>query len=79
MTIETKFNVGDKLYTIDTDTMKMFSFKVTDIAIYHDADGTRIKYTEGGNPDAFCISEHRCFASEDELFNTIKGIKNTNH
>ena len=78
MTITTKFNVGDKAFTIDTKTMKVREFEVGSMSIYvHDGKplvGYRAK-DDGYSGDSY--DECFCFATENELLGwiTAKDVK----
>ena len=72
-TITTKFNVGDKAYTIDKKTMKVTEFEVGSIIVYlRGDDRPSIDYrpkTEDFAPDMY--SEDMCFATKEELMEYI--------
>ena len=69
MTIKTKYNVGDKVYTIDKNSMKVLPFKIKTIVSISD-ESTAVRLTpEGKDYDSY--DEKRCFPSEDELIRYI--------
>ncbi len=73
MNIQTRFNVGDKVFTIDKETLKMKEFTVGSVHIWVN-DGARVSYyalkdevvSYGESYD-----ESVCFASENELLSYI--------
>ena len=70
MSIETKYNVGDELYTIDGETMKLVVFNVKRISISV-GELNRVWYC----PDRVSYKlydENRCFPSEEELMAFMK-------
>ena len=69
MTIKTKYNVGDTVYTIDKNSMKVLPFKIKSIVSVSD-ESTAIRLTPEGN-DYDSYDEKRCFPSEDELIKYI--------
>lgn len=69
MTIKTKYNVGDKVYTIDKNSMKVLPFKIKSIVSVSD-ESTAVRLTPEGS-DYESYDEKRCFPSEDELIRYI--------
>lgn len=64
MKVETKYNLGECLWTIND--MKLISFTVGKINVYYDKDGTRINYyPEGSVCD--CYKEGVCFPTKKAL------------
>lgn len=73
-TITTKFNVGDKAFTIDKKTMKIKEFEVDMISIYLQSDGKpdiMYKASDAGILDD-SIREDKCFATKHELLTFIE-------
>lgn len=75
MNIETKFNVGDKAFTIDSKTLKIKEFEVSHISTYTSSKGTGITlfmkdetmsygYGEG-------VDECKCFHDKESLITHI--------
>lgn len=75
MNIQTRFNVGDKVFTLDKESLKMKEFTVgaVNISIWVD-DDTRVSYyplqDESVNFNE-SYGESVCFASENELLGHI--------
>lgn len=72
MSIETKYEIGSVLWTIDSN--RVTYFKVTGISVNADRVDDKhaaftIKY-KGDNVDFH--AEADCFASKDELINSLK-------
>ena len=70
-TITTKFNVGEKLFTIDAKTMKIKEFEVGSIIARLTNDGTSVSYYEAGD-HLNSHDEGRCFADRHELLTFIE-------
>lgn len=72
-TITTKYNIGEKVYTIDRKTMKVTEFEVGSIIVYlRGDDRPSIDYrpkAEDFAPDMY--SEDMCFATKEELMEYI--------
>lgn len=72
-TITTKFNVGDKAYTIDKKTLKVKEFEVGTIVAYLQGDNKpSIDYRtkdDGFLSDLY--NEDMCFATKEELMEYI--------
>lgn len=73
MNIQTRFNVGDKVFTLDKETLKMKDFTVGSVSIWAD-DETKVSYYPEKNGivnfNEKC-NENVCFASENELLSHI--------
>lgn len=70
MEVKTKYNVGDTLYTVDRETMRMYSGKVEVVYAAEDKTQRIIQYNvklENGLMRMF--EEERSFTSEVELKN----------
>lgn len=73
MVFNTKFNVGDKLFTIDRETMKVRNFTVKSVCIISSSDKASISYVpEGDDVWKPNIPEERCFDSKEALFEYIE-------
>ena len=69
MNIKTRYNVGDTVYTIDKNSMKVLPFKVKSIVVISD-ESTAIRLTpEGQNYDSY--DERKCFPTEEELIKYV--------
>jgi len=73
MNIQTKFNVGDKAFTIDKLTMKVKAFEIGSMSVYVSKTGkTSVNYRASGNDytgDSY--DEEFCFPNEAELLSYI--------
>ena len=72
MTIKTKFNEGDKVFTIDTDTIKVKEFEIGRISTWTSNGKTCVTlipkgYTFSSNG----YNEDKCFSTEAELMTFI--------
>lgn len=70
MEVKTKYNVGDTLYTVDRETMRMYSGKVEVVYVAENKTQRVIQYNvklENGLMRMF--EEERSFSSEVELKN----------
>lgn len=71
MTIKTKFNEGDKVFTIDTNTLKVKSFEVKRITTYTTCGKTSVTLYDSASYTASGYDEDKCFATEAELMTFI--------
>lgn len=73
MDIKTKFNVGDKVFTLDKETFKMKRFVVGSVSIWADDDTMVTYYPKKEESVTFNerYNENMCFASENELLSHI--------
>ena len=72
MNVQTKYNVGDKVCTIDKKTLKMREFEISSVFVSTTDEGTEVKYhAKGDSAYADNIPEEHCFPSENELLNHI--------
>ena len=73
MKIVTKFNVGDTVYTIDKETMKLKEFEVSYVSVFSTKnEDVRISY--GVKCDSYkseSYDERVCFASKDDLLDYV--------
>jgi hypothetical protein len=66
MTINTKFNKGDRVY-INLVPMTIWFTEITDIMV----DGGIVKYRVKTNYDPAYIIEDRCFSTSEELIKNL--------
>lgn len=68
MNIQTKFNIGDKVCTIDKNTMKVKVFEIIALSVYVSKNGKPV-VNYRANDDSYTDSheEKFCFANENEL------------
>ena len=72
MNVQTKYNVGDVVYTIDKATLKMREFEISTVFVSTTDVGVEVKYhARGDSAYADNIPEEHCFLSENELLNHI--------
>lgn len=71
MTIKTKFNEGDKVFTIDTNTLKVKDFEVKRISTYTSQGKTSVTLYDGDTYTATGHDETKCFSTEAELMTFI--------
>ena len=71
MTIKTKFNEGDKVFTIDTSSLKVKEFEVGRISTFTSNGKTRVTLYDGDSYTANGYDEDKCFATEAELMTFI--------
>lgn len=68
MTITTNYNIGDVIYTVDTDTLKIINAPVTRVSVSARQDIQPIVLysieIDGNNK---CIEQSKCFASAEAL------------
>lgn len=71
MTIKTKFNIGDKVFTINTNTLKVYGFEVKRISAYTEGNGVIVTLYDDVSYTANNFNEDKCFATEPELMTFI--------
>ena len=71
MTITTKFNVGDKVFTIDPNTIKIKDFVVKRVLTCTSAGNTSVTLYDGDSYPANGYNESTCFATEADLITFI--------
>ena len=74
-TIQTKFNVGDKLFTIDKESMKIKEFEVSMVCAfihYSDAAPTVSYQAKGSDFSGKSVDEEKCFKTKHELLTYIE-------
>lgn len=71
MEIQTKFNVGDEIYSIDKREMRIKKFEIGTIIMICGSENS-ISYREKGcNAFDDDFPEERCFSSKEELLRYI--------
>lgn len=70
MNIETKFEVGDTIYTIDPDTLKMRQYEVGAVSAITSGKGTAVYISPKGETYK-SIDEGKCFRTRSELLTHI--------
>lgn len=70
MNIETKFKVGDTVYTVDPETLKIKQFEIGSVSSITSKDGTTVlvwpkteSYTS--------VNEKKCFPTREALIDHI--------
>ncbi len=71
MIIKTKFNEGDKVFTIDTNSLKVKDFTISRISTYTCKGKTNITVYDGEQYNANGYDESKCFPTEAELMTFI--------
>lgn len=71
MTIKTNFDEGDKVFTIDTNTLKIKDFVVKRVLTITSAGKTSVTLYDGDSYPANGYNESKCFATEAELMTFI--------
>lgn len=71
MTITTKFNEGDSVFTIDTISMKIKEFKISRISTYTVKGETSVTLYESDSCYATGYDECKCFPTAAELLTFI--------
>lgn len=71
MNVTTKFNVGDTVYTIDPETLKIKEFEIGSISTSTDAEKTNVYLYPKGSSSYNSIYESKCFASREELIDHV--------
>ena len=71
MTIKTKFNIGDKVFTIDTCSLKIKEFVIDHISTLSEGNKTIVTLYDGESYLAQGYDESKCFPTEAELMTFI--------
>lgn len=72
MTIKTKYNEGDNVFTIDTNTLKVKEFEIGRITSYTSGGKTSVTcYPKGDSYTTSGYDENKCFPSETELITFV--------
>ena len=69
MNVQTKFNIGDNVCTINPDTLKIDKFKITHISVSVFSDEAIVSYW--GNGMNTSVKENNLFNSEQDLIKHI--------
>lgn len=72
MNIQTKFNVGDHIFTIKDCEVK--EIVVDKVVIFADKDEVQISYQEGRLLSGINVDERNAYASREELIRKISGF-----
>ncbi len=68
MTITTNYNIGDVIYTIDTDTLKIINAPVSRISVGARQDmKPLVLYSIDTDGNSKCIEQSKCFSSAEDL------------
>lgn len=67
MNVSTKFNVGEKVATVEKNTMKIIESSISMIGVYIYNDKVNVSYSLEENNGIY--SEDVCFRSKEELVN----------
>lgn len=71
MNIETKFKVGDTVYTIDPETLKVKAIVIGTISTMTTDKGTTVLFYPKDNGYLDNVNEDKCFASREALLDHI--------
>ena len=72
MNVQTKYNVGDNVCTIDKQTLKIREFEIENVIVNSDKNGVVVKYhAKGDSVLADNVPEEHCFPNRDELLSHI--------
>ena len=67
MNIQTKYEVNDIVYTIDTSTLKMKKIEIESVSIHVNNNGDSSVCYYGNDNSYTSYDEKKCFPSEKEL------------
>lgn len=71
MNIETKFKVGDTVYTIDPETLKIKQFEIESVTSYTNDKGTTVLVYPKGDCCYKSVDERKCFSTREALIDHI--------
>lgn len=71
MNIETKFKVGDKVFTIDPETLKIKQFEIESVTSVTNDKGTTVLVYPKGEGCYKSIDESKCFSTREALLDHI--------
>lgn len=75
MNVQTKYNVGEKVCTIDKRTLKIREFEIDSIFVSTNDGGVETRYhAKGDSAYADYIPEEHCFSDQHELLNHISTV-----
>lgn len=75
MTVNTKFNIGDKVVTIDTNTLKLKEFVIKRMFVNLYKDKVYVSLYGDDTYTSTSYDEEKCFSTEEELMDFIKPKK----
>jgi len=70
MEIKTKFNVGDKVFIMDAETMQPTEVEIFGISVFSFPSSTTIRYAAPPE-QGFVLNESECFATREQLLDYI--------
>lgn len=71
MNIETRFEVGDTIFTIDPDTLKVKRYEVESVTTIANCNGVTSYVIPKGKSAYRSIDERKCFRTREELIGYI--------
>lgn len=71
MNIETKFKVGDNVFTIDPETLKIKQFEIGTVASATNDKGTNVLVYPKGKDCYKSADENKCFSTKEALLDYI--------
>lgn len=73
MEIKTKFNVGDKVFTIDNNSFRIKEFKVGSMMVFFNDTGNLRTTLYPTDDYMSSYDEDRCFPTKEDLLKYING------
>lgn len=73
MEIKTKFNIGDKVFTIDKDSFKIKEFKVASMMVFFNSTGNLRTTLYPADDYISSYEEEKCFSTREDLLKYING------
>lgn len=71
MNIETRFEVGDTIFTIDPDTLKVAEYEVESVTTIANCNGVTSYVLPRGKGAYRSIEERKCFRTREELIDHV--------
>lgn len=71
MNIETKFKVGDNVFTIDPETLKIKQFEIESVTSVSNDKGTTVLVYPKGEGCYKSVDENKCFSTREALLDHI--------
>jgi hypothetical protein len=71
MNIETKFKVGDNVYTVDPETLKIKQFEIESVTSFTNGKGTTVSVYPKGDGCYKGVDENKCFSTREALLDHI--------
>lgn len=71
MNIETKFKVGDNVFTVDPETLKIKQFDIESVTSFTNGKGTTVLVYPKGDGCYKGVDENKCFSTIEALFDHI--------